>query len=85
MSIQISISAGAEHRLLDKAREAGLPPEALAAKILEEQLSRPSIEEILRPLREQVAASGISEDELGDLLEKAKHEMQTDAAWGRAA
>jgi len=85
MTIHISISPGAEHRLHDKARAAGLAPEALAAKILEEQLVRPSIDEILRPLREEVAASGMSEDQLGDLLEKAKHEMRAKQAPGRAA
>lgn len=85
MSMYVSISPRAEHRLQDKARAAGLPPETLAAKILEEQLACPSIDEVLKPLRDEVAATGMSEDELGDLLEKAKHEMRLKPPTGQAA
>jgi len=85
MSMYVTISPRAEHRLLDKARVAGLTPETLAARILEEQLVRPSIDEALKPLRDEVASSGISEDELGDLLEKAKHEMRDEPPVGRSA
>jgi len=79
MGFDISISSTAEHRLHQRADEAGIAPEILAARMLEAQLMKPSIDEVLAPLRSEVAASGMSEDELGNLLERAKHELRAGA------
>lgn len=72
----ITISDEAEERLRTRAQAAGLPVDKLAARLLEHQLAEPTIDEVLRPLRAEVAQSGLNEDELSEMLERAKHERR---------
>lgn len=46
--------------------------------ILESEARRPTLSEISGPIAEAFKASGMTEDELGELLETAKHEMRSD-------
>jgi hypothetical protein len=78
MVLHVPISAEAEARLHAKAAAAGLDAETFAARALEQVLTRPTLEEILGPLREEFDASGMSEEELVELLETAKHEMRAE-------
>jgi hypothetical protein len=63
-------------RLVDeKARTAGLPREVYIRAILSKDVSgKPSITEILAPFRDQVAGSGISDEELDRLFSQAREE-----------
>jgi hypothetical protein len=78
MTLHISISAEAEAQLKARAEAVGMDPEAYATRMLERLLAKLAIDELLAPLRAEVAASGITEDELSDLLERAKHEMRAE-------
>ena len=78
MVLTIPISSETEAKLKAKAAGAGLDVQTFAAQTLERIAARPSLDEILAPLRVEFEASGMSEDELVDLLEEAKHEMRAE-------
>ena len=63
-------------RLVDeKAQIAGLPREAYIRAVLSKDArGEPSVSEILAPFRDQVAGSGISDEELDRLFCKAREE-----------
>ncbi len=82
MTLSIQLPPRAENRLVDKAREAGVDVAEYATRLLESEALRPTLREISGPIQEAFEASGMTDDELGDLLEKAKHEMRADrSAW----
>lgn len=76
MTLYISISSEAEAKLRERATADGQPVEAIAARLIEEAVRKPSLYEALAPLRAEFEASGMSDDQLGDVLERAKHEMR---------
>jgi pyruvate/oxaloacetate carboxyltransferase len=78
MTLTISISAEAESKLVAKAAAAGVDVATFAAKALERAASEPTLEEILAPLRSEFEGSGMTEDELTELLEQAKHEARAE-------
>ena len=45
-------------------------------RIVRAAATSPPLDEVLRPVRDAFHASGMSDDELGELLEQAKHEMR---------
>ena len=83
MTLSISITAEAEARLREKAAHAGLDVETYAARALERlATSRPSLDELSGPVAREVAAGGMSEDELSELLEAEKHAMRAERRHG---
>ncbi len=79
MSISIPLSTEAEARLRKHAGEAGLPAEAIAARLLERTLFKiPDLVEISGTIYEAFKSSGMSEEELSDLLEREKHAMRNE-------
>ena len=74
MVLSLSISEIVEARLKIRAAAAGVDLETYAARQLEMIASpMPSLEELSGPVAEQFLESGMSEDELSDLLENEKH------------
>ena len=79
MTLQVTISSDAEAALRKQADEAGLPAEAVAARLLERSLHRiPDLKEISGPIHEEFLRSGMTEDELTELLEREKHAMRAE-------
>jgi len=78
MVLTFSISPEAEAKLQVRAAAAGLDLTAYAAKTLERAATRPSLDEVMAPLRAEFDQSGMGEDELTDLLEQAKHEARSE-------
>ena len=78
MVLSIPITPETEAKLKAKAATAGVDLHTYAARTLERIAARPPLDEILAPLRAEVDASGITEEELTDLLETAKHEMRSE-------
>ena len=85
MALKVPLSDDAEARLRERALAAGVDAETYAARVLERELSRPTLDEVLAPLRAEVEATGMTEDELSDLLERAKHEMRAERRARRAS
>lgn len=77
MTFEISISSEAEAQLREKAATAGENVADYAAGVLERCARRPlTLEEISGPIADEFRQSGMSEDELTEMLETAKHEMR---------
>jgi pyruvate carboxylase len=76
MTISVSISKEAEAKLMAKAAAAGVDVAAYASQALERVVSRPTLDEVLEPLRAEFDQSGMTDDELSGMLEAAKHEAR---------
>lgn len=79
MEIFLPISEETERALRQQAAEAGVSPEALAARVVERSVR--TIEELRRitdPIRKAVEASGMSEDEIVEVFEAEKHAMRAE-------
>lgn len=86
VSISVSMSGDGEARLRGLAREAGVAPEDLAARLLERTVRRlADLEGISGPIAERFRASGMTEDELSGLLEREKHAMRAERGGRRKA
>jgi hypothetical protein len=73
--IQIALPPAAEELLRRRAETCGETVDAHAARLLQEALAAPRIDELLRPLRQQVAESGISDAEFDTLAEELREEV----------
>jgi hypothetical protein len=76
MVLNVPISPEVEAKLKAKAAVAGVDVQTFVAITLERAASRPDLAEVLGPLRAEFDASGMSEAELTELLETAKHRMR---------
>jgi len=80
MSLSITLSPGAEAKLRAKAAAIGQPLDEYASRVLEQAATTPTVDEVLAPFREQVAQSGMSNEELDaffeDVREKAYQERR---------
>ena len=77
MTLSISIPDEVEATLKAKAELAGTDLASYVRALLEQNAARPmSLEEISGPVAADFEKSGMTEDELGDLLETAKHAMR---------
>ena len=74
MPLTVQITPETEARLRARAAAAGLDVQTFAARALERLASRPPLEVTLAPLREEFDESGMSEDQLAELLETARHD-----------
>lgn len=72
MTLLVSISPQAESRLREKAAAEGQDPAAYASKILEQAVTRASLDELLAPLRQEFAASGTSDEQLIEQITEAR-------------
>jgi hypothetical protein len=79
MVLSVAISAEAEVALRTKAAAAGVDMETYAAALIEQTTRSPlSLKEISGPVADDFSKSGMTEDELSDLLEVAKHKMRAE-------
>jgi hypothetical protein len=85
MVLSVSISSETEIKLKAKAAIAGMDVQTFAARALEREASRPLLDELLAPLRAELDSSGMSEEELANLLETAKHRMRSERQGRKAS
>jgi hypothetical protein len=79
MSITLNLSPEAERALRDRAARAGRDAASLAGELLARALADgPTFDEILAPLRSQVAATGATDADLDALFEQAREEVWRD-------
>jgi hypothetical protein len=74
MTLSISISPSAEAKLREKAAAIGQPLDEYASRVLEQEATKPTVDEVLAPFRKQVAESGMSDDELDDFFEGVREQ-----------
>jgi hypothetical protein len=71
--LQIPLPPDTEETLRERAKASGEDVSSFAARLIQEALSMPSVDELLAPFRKQVEESGISDadlDQLGDELRR---------------
>lgn len=77
MTLHVPITSEVESRLRARAEQAGKDIASYAADLLERASRAPApLQEISGPIGEEFARSGLSEDQLADLLEAEKHEAR---------
>lgn len=76
MTLHISISPEAEAKLRVRAAAGGQPLEQMAARLLEEAVQSPRLDEVLSTVQREFDMSGMTDAELGELLENAKHDLR---------
>jgi hypothetical protein len=78
MSLTINLPVKDEQRLAEKAKHAGLDLPTYVERVLKAEVCRPALEEVLKPVRDAFSDSGMSENDLSELLVKAKKEMRAE-------
>lgn len=79
MVLKLSITSEAEAELKAKAASAGVDVATYAARQLERIVAPPkSLRQISGPAYDEFLASGMTDDDLGELLEQAKHDMRAE-------
>ena len=76
MTLKIKISGEAEARLKERAAAHGKDPTAYAAEIVEEAVAKPSLDEVLAPLRREFEESGMSDEQLLEQILAAQAEYR---------
>jgi pyruvate carboxylase len=66
--VTLRLSDRARARLTEQAANSGQDISSVASDLIEHAVSRPSIAEIMAPVRKQVAESGMSNEELDNFL-----------------
>jgi hypothetical protein len=85
MALTIQIPAQAEARLAEKARKVGVDVPTYIERLIEADASRPPLDVLLKPVHEAFRNSGMSEEELGAILVKAKKEMRVERRQRKAS
>jgi len=62
--VTLRLSDRARAKLAEQAASTGQDISAVASDLIEHAVTRPSVDEVLAPFREQVAESGMSDEEL---------------------
>lgn len=84
--LQIRITAEAEGRLARRAAACGQDLPSYVAKLVNHFTEPPTpLEELSGPIYQRFLESGLTDDQLGELLEKAKHEMRAERRGGEQA
>jgi hypothetical protein len=79
MVLSVPVSGDTVAKLQAKATAAGIELEVYAARQLARVVQTPdSLEAISGPVAEAFAASGMTEEQLAEFLEKEKHEMRAE-------
>ena len=79
MTLNVTLTPEKEQRLRERAAAAGKDVSAYVSQFVEKFADPPTpLEQISGPIYQAFLESGMTDDELGDLLEKAKHEMRAE-------
>ena len=66
--VTLRLSEHARAKLVERATKSGQDLSAAASDLIEKVVTRPSIDDIMAPVRKQVAESGMSDQELDAFL-----------------
>jgi plasmid stability protein len=74
MTLTITLSPNAERALRERAARDGRDMTDVARDLVERGVLAPTLDEILGPFRQEVAASGVSDAELDALFDEGRNE-----------
>jgi hypothetical protein len=72
MVLTVPINPETEARLREQARVAGKEITAYVSQLVEQAAAKPSLDELLAPLRQQFADSGVSDEQLIEQITAAQ-------------
>lgn len=72
LPMKLRLSRQASEKLAQRAAESGRDVAAVASDLIEQAITRPTVDEVLAPFRKQVAESGMSDEELDEFLEDVR-------------
>ena len=78
MTLNIELPKPVEDRLKEKAKDAGLDVATYVMRVVAAHSAKPTLKELSGPAYEQFLSSGMTDEELGELLETAKHQMRAE-------
>ena len=78
MTIDISLTPEAETRLRRRAAILGKDLNTVASDLLEQAITRPSVDELLSPARKQVAESGMNDEQLDGFFREVLTEVRNE-------
>ena len=79
LPLTLRLSAQARQKLQERAAASGTDVAGYVSTIVEQNTQKPlSLEEISGPVYQRFLESGLSDEQLSDLLEKEKHEARAD-------
>ena len=82
--VTLRLTERARAKLAEQAARSGQDLSAIASDLIEQAVTRPTVDEVLAPYRKQVAESGMSDEELDnfhrDLLAKVRSEKKAKSA-----
>jgi hypothetical protein len=82
--LTLRLTQQAREKLAQISRENGVDLAAVASELVERAVTKPSVDELLAPYRQQVKESGLSDEELDafhrDLLQKVRDEKRAKSA-----
>lgn len=76
MTINIALTPEAESKLRQRAAVSGQDMVTIASDLLEQAITRPSVDELLAPARKQVAESSMSDDQVDDFFRGVLKEVR---------
>ena len=82
--LQILLPPDCEEVLRERAQAIGEDVSSYAARLLEQALSTPSIDELLAPFRRQVEESGMTDQQLDEFGEELRREVRQEQHERRA-
>ena len=74
MTLSISLSPRAEANLRQRAAAEGKDSTAYASELVENAVTKPTLDEILAPFRKRVSESGMSDQQLDEFYENLRNE-----------
>jgi hypothetical protein len=86
LPLTLRLSEGAREKLAERAAASGTDVAGYVSTIVEQNTQKPlSLEAISGPIFQRFLESGMTDDQLGDLLEKEKHEARAQRRAQRAS
>lgn len=67
LALRLRITQNAKDKLAEKAAESGRPVDAVASELLERAINQTTLDDLMAPVKADIAASGITEEELMSL------------------
>ncbi|MGA2439997.1 MAG: hypothetical protein ABSH08_03495 [Tepidisphaeraceae bacterium] len=78
MTLSLKVPPHIEAKLRERAAADGQPLDVYASKVLAEAVTAPTVDEILGPVREDFAKTGMSEKEIIKLGRKELHALRAE-------
>ena len=77
MTVTITIPPEIEAKITERAAAKGVSLEEYAQDVLQRDAEMPALRELFAPVRDQIKASGVTDDELAMQIEEAVAEVRT--------